>query len=104
VAENLNDNIRGAKDLGSVTGHLCAFSGVLGVGIAGFKSSILFHHNIEAGFLEVRNDRRYERDATFAGIAFARDANSHSFIPRPTGSGLPFPRRVEELSIRMGAV
>jgi hypothetical protein len=59
VAEDLNDNIRGAKDLGSVRGHLRAFSGVLGVGIAGLKPSILFHHHVQAGFLEVRKDGWY---------------------------------------------
>jgi hypothetical protein len=36
IAEDLNDNIRGAKDLGSVSGYFRAFRGVLGVGIAGF--------------------------------------------------------------------
>src|SRR5258708_30754888 len=87
VTKDLNDNIGGAKNLGSVSGHPCAFSDVFGVGIAGLKPSILFHHHVQAGFLEVRNDGRYERDTTFAWITFARDANNHSFIPRPLRNG-----------------
>ncbi len=58
VAEDLRDDVGGAKNFGAIGDDFCAFGGVGGVGVAGFDSGVGFDDDFEAAFCQGGDDGR----------------------------------------------
>src|SRR5712692_11083669 len=77
VAQNLREDVRGAKDFGAVREDLCAFGGIVGVGITGFDARAGFERDLESGFRQRGQHRGYQRNAPLPRKRFAGYTNNH---------------------------
>jgi hypothetical protein len=77
VAEDLGDDVGGAKHFGAIGDDLRAFGDVGSVGIAGFHSSVSFDDYFQAAFCEDGDYGGDESYPAFTWIAFSWHANDH---------------------------
>ena len=77
VAEDLGDDVGGAKHFGAIGDDFRTFGDVGGVGIAGFHASVGLDDYFQAAFCEGGDYRWNESYAAFTWIAFSRDADDH---------------------------
>ena len=81
IAENLNHDVGGPKEIGAVGDNLCAFCGIVRVWITGADSGSGFHHNFQARLCQMGNSRGHQRDSalsrkTLSGHTYKHEASS----------------------------
>ncbi len=77
VAEDLGDDVGGAKDFGAIRDNLCALGYVIGVGITGLDTGTGFQHDLQARFGQIGNHRGHQRNAPLPRKTFAGNTDNH---------------------------
>src|SRR5277367_6229707 len=77
MGEHLHDNVGRAENLAAIGDDLCAFSDVVGVGVARFNSSPGFYNHFEPRFRERGHDGGYQRDSALSRKGFTRHTYDH---------------------------
>jgi hypothetical protein len=87
VTKNLHDDVSGSKHGGAISNDLCAFIGILGIGIPGINTSAGLYVDFEARLGQGGENGGHERDPPVLGIS----SFGTPMITRPClscGSGL----------------
>src|SRR5712692_5290939 len=86
VAQNLREDVGGAKNFGAVGENLRALGGIVGIGITGFDARARFERDLESGFRQRGQHRGYQRNAPLPRKRFAGHTNNHDASSTEVGS------------------
>ena len=78
MAEHLHNHVGRPEDLGAPGSQLRALGGVIAIQVTGGQSRAGFHHDLEAGLRQARNDGGHQRDAPLAGKALPGNTDDHT--------------------------